>query len=199
MKDHVWIIWVVAIAAMTVIIALVRFITWYTQKKRGIYVHNKVDGVLKRYGIIRNFKILRDFDLSANGQTVHVQHALIGFFGIIFLSARGETADFYGEKKSEDWLMVKNDKRSRIPNPIKQNDDAMSVARAILSKNKIYNVPMEGLAVFSGRPKKTTIYCSDNSIIRYSQLSKYLNKAKFDKDNNIDVDAIKEIFLNSEK
>ena len=197
MKDNIWIVWVIALVVLTIIIVSVRLILSAVQKKRGVYVHNKVDSILKRYGVIRNFKILRDFTLSADGESVHVEHALIGFFGIIFLTAKGETADFYGDRKDEQWLMIKDEKKTKIENPIAKNEKAMSIARAILGQHKIYSVPMEGLVVFSGNEKKTTIYCADNTIIRYKNLSKYLNKAKFDKDNEIDVDVIEKLFLES--
>lgn len=197
MGENVWIILAIIFIAASMLFALAVTLRWYVQTKSGVYVHNKVDGILKRYGIIRNFKILRDFEISANGESVKVEHALIGFFGIIFISARGETADFYGEKTSEDWLMIKNEKKTRIENPIAKNDKAIRIARNLLGKNKIYNIPMEGIAVFNGREKKTTIYCADNTIMRCKELYKYLNKAKFDKDNNVDVDTVKELFLNS--
>ncbi len=199
MGEHVWIIWVVALVILTLIIALTRFIIWRVNVKRGVHVHNKVDAVLKRYGVIRNFKVLKDFDISANGETVRVEHALIGFFGIVFLTARGETADFYGERKSDSWLMIKDDKKTKIENPIAHNEDVMRVARNVLGQNKVYSIPMEGIVVFSGRPKKTTIYCADNTVMRYKELYKYLNKAKFDKDNNLDVEKIKELLINSTK
>lgn len=189
---------IAVIAAVIVLLAAVKLVTWRTQVKNGTYVHNKVDKILKRYGVIRNFKILRDFEIRANGESVKVEHALIGFFGIIFLTARGETADFYGERTSENWLMVKDEtKRKRIPNPIAQNEKAMALARNVLGQNKIYKVPMEGLAVFSGREKKTNLYCADSTVIRLKALKGYLNKAKFDKDNNVDVDEVKRIFLES--
>lgn len=201
MEGNTWVLWVLALVALTVIIFLIRFITWRRAVQQGRHVHNKVDGILKKYGLLRNFKVLRNVTISYGNRSAVAEHVLIGFFGILFLTARGETADFYGERRPGDWLMIQKKKsgdvKHKIENPIQHNEEVMSITRELLGHSGVYNTPMEGLVIFSGRPKKTTIYCADNTVKRLKDLKSYLNKAKFDKDNNLDVPKIEKILLSS--
>lgn len=166
----------------------------FFQYRAGKLGKMKVQGVLKRFGVIRNYKILEDVHLSFQGKTADIDHMLIGFFGILFVSTVNDTAEYYGDAKGADWTKVIDQKRVKMENLMQKNIRNIDVVRMIFSKNGMYNIHMEGVTVFCGGSKKTLIGITGaQSLMTLKQFKAYITKTKFEKDNNVDVPALTEL------
>lgn len=176
--------------AVWVIIALIVLILWKRsssaegQKRRAA-------GVLKKFAAIRSYKVLQDITLDCGKETVHIDHILVGFFGLLFVNVEVENADYYGDETGEQWSVVKNDVKTYINNPLKEGIAAMDATRKIFAKNNIYNIQMEQVVVFTSAFKKNTLYIKDTlPVVNVRKLSSLLSKTRFEKDNGVDVERL---------
>ncbi|MDD2955584.1 MAG: hypothetical protein PHD67_04625 [Oscillospiraceae bacterium] len=155
------------------------------------HCHKKAARLLKKYAGIRNFKVLTDLDVEINGRKAHFDDVLVGFFGILFVTTLDETASYYGTEREERWTVVNKGAKSYFPNPVKQGLETVDVARTIFSKNGVYNIQMEHVALLTGWDKKTeTFIPAGLPVYRKKELKQYLLKSKFEKDNDVDVERL---------
>lgn len=153
--------------------------------------HKKARKILQRYAGIRNFKVLSDIDLEIGGKSAHFDGVLVGFFGILFVTTLDETASYYGTEREERWTVVKKEEKSYFPNPIQRGVEMVDVVRTIFSKNNVYNIQMEHVVLFTGWDKKVETFISAGlPVYRKKELKQYLKKARFEKDNDVDVDQL---------
>lgn len=175
----------------------------YLSYRRGTLAHSRVSSELTRFGVIRNFKILKNLHLTCGDRQADPELVLVGFFGILFVSSVNDTAEYYGDAKSERWTKVLPNaahSRSEIPNYIQKHIHDIDVVREIFSKNRVYNIRMEGVTVFCGGTKKTLIGITDqHGLMNFSEFKNYLSKSKFDKDNDVDVPALCELLTKYNK
>lgn len=180
-------------------IFILAFGVWFLWQVRhspnGERLH--VTNILRQFSSIRSFKVMRDITLTDGARSVHVDNILVGFFGLLFLNVQVEKADYYGDEKGETWSFMKKDIKTRFPNPLLQGETAMEIVRSGFAKKNIYRVPMEQVVVFSTSFRKTGLYVKDTlPIVNVRKLHAFLDKTRFGKDNNMDVEQLVET-LNS--
>ena len=83
-----------------------------------------VKSILNRYAISRNYKVLENVQLQLDGKTQTIDFVLVGFFGLLFVSALQGEGDFYGDLKEPRWSFVDadHDRKVRFDNPVLEMD-----------------------------------------------------------------------------
>lgn len=161
---------------------------------QGNGAENKTTHILTKFGLIRGFKVLSEVKFQYKGQTYFIENMLIGFFGILIVHTLGARGEYYGQIDGKEWQLVLEDKKQSFPNPVLEQQKAISALRAIFSQNKAFNIPIENIVVLTSKAKKTGLFITnDNIIFLPGQLKPYLHKTKFEKDADIDVDQLAEI------
>lgn len=168
------------------------------RKKKPSYYGKKVSSILRRYGVIRRFKVVDRLQLDNGKEIVVVPHLLIGYFGMLLVSTLDRRGSYFGDAKSASWIYDDSKFKESIPNPFQENQKAILQIRNLLSKGKVYNVPIQQLIVYDAYAKKSSCFVgSDIPILRINKLKGYLQKAEFDKDNGLDIEKIHSLLLES--
>lgn len=148
-------------------------------------------GILSRFGLPRGFKVLSNVVLTDGSGETSIENMLIGYFGILLIRTLGTRGEYYGTLDSESWTLAAKDKKHVLENPVKRLEREEAALRAIFSKNKIYNVPIERLVYVSNKSGKTAVYVTHSGeILSAGKLSSYLEKSRFEKDAGLDVKKI---------
>lgn len=170
--------------------ALVVLFCW--NRSRSVQAQKgRVTNVLKKYSVLRSYKVLSDITLANGKETVHVDNILVGFFGLLFVNAQVEKADYYGDEKDEYWSYVKKDVKTRFKNPLNEGKTAMETVRRNLAKHDIYKIQMDEVVVFTTSFRKTGLYIKNTlPVVNVRKFSAFLNKNRFEKDNNVDVEQL---------
>lgn len=163
----------------------------YQADRKGVLGKRRVDTLLKKFGVIRNYRVLRDVTLVIGERRAKIEHMMVGFFGVLIASSVNDTAEYYGTVRDEYWTKVTDQKREKIENFERKNQQDIDVLREIFSKNGVYGIRMEGVVVFCGNHKKTLIgVTGSNALMDLRTFKAYLGKSKFEKDNDVDVPAL---------
>ena len=151
---------------------------------------------LKKFGVIRNYKVLENLSLRYGNHEAQIDCMLIGFFGILLVCPVNDTAEYYGEAAGAQWTKVMKDRRGKMENLCEKNRKAIELLREIFSKNNVYGIRMEGVVVFCGNVKKTIFGISGaQGLMNFKKFKSYLGKSKFEKDNDVDVPQLTELIL----
>lgn len=193
---------IITIVVVAFIAAVV--IAWYLTKtlrfSKGNYGKKTVKSVLKRYAFSRNYKVLENVEMEFNGKTQTIDFVLVGFFGLLFVSALQGKGDFYGDFKEEHWSFVDSEKKVRFDNPVMEMEKKVDMFRALMAKKKVYNLKIDTAVVIVGAKSDVPMYLShvgnENIVMTVNQFKKLLEKEKFEKDNNVDVPALVDILSN---
>lgn len=182
----------VVLAAVIGILYLLHFLRY----RSGKLAHAKVAGALRRFGIIRNYKILENLHLRYGNREARIDCMLIGFFGILLVHAVNDTAEYYGDVGAPHWVKVMKEKRSKMENLCAKNTRDIELIREIFAKNNVYGIQLEGLVVFCGNVKKTIFgITGGQGLMNFKNFKAYLGKSKFEKDNDVDVPGLAELIL----
>lgn len=163
--------------------------------KEGRGAEKKTARILKGFAGIRRFKVLSDVTLKADGKTAHVENMLIGFFGILIVHTLGARGEYYGTLDGENWILSREEgqQRRNFPNPVLEQQRALALMRSILSKRKLYNIPMEYVVYMADKGKKTGLFITHSGeILLPGKLKGFLHKTKFEKDTGLDVNKVAE-------
>ena len=161
--------------------------------KKGVFGKNKLRSVLRRFSAIRNFKVLSGVTLRLGNRTAYIENILVSFYGLLLVNTVNDKCEYYGERRDMKWTRVGENSREQIPNLIREGEDAMSLLREILGRSGIYNMQIEQYLVTTRRLKggATQMFVSGcPEIMRLSQFKKQIHKVKYEKDNDVDVDAV---------
>ncbi len=192
-----WILLIImGVVLLTPSVLLTVYYFTRVRKKRPSYYGKKTSAILRQYGTIRRFKVIDHLQLNDDKEIVVIPHLLIGYFGILLVSTLDRRGSYFGDAKSAKWVYDDSKFKENIPNPYQENQQAILKIRSLLSKNKIYNVPIEQLIIYDSYAKKSSCFVgSDVPVLRLSKLKGFLQKAKFDKDNGLDVEKIYNLLL----
>lgn len=182
------------------LISLLLYLKRNVLNPQGKGCEKNTAGILRKFGAIRDYKVLSDLTISVDGQTAYFENLLIGFFGILIVTTCGQRGEYYGSLTEERWTISSNDgaDKQTIPNPFLQQNQAIALLRTLLAKNNIYKVQIENIVYISSRSGKTGIFIShDEEIVRPGQLGKYLARSKFEQDAGIDVAKLSELLLSA--
>lgn len=179
-----------AVVIIPGVILLAYYFSVVKSKKPGWY-HKKIHGILVRYGVIRNYKILQDVNLEINGKKAHFDHMLIGFFGILVVTPLDRRGSYYGEARSQTWAFDDGKFKNPMPNLAAEYENSTALLRSLFSQHGIYKIGMEQVFVLEANEKKSASYLGgDITVLRINKLGSYLEKTKFDQDKDVDVETI---------
>ncbi len=190
MKDLVW--WILGGVALTALVALVVFLVY--RKKRtdriGVKGEKKVAGILKRWALLRNYKVINGLYLPLYDKTTQIDHIVIGFFGMIVIETKNMGGEIYGNPKEKSWTHIMGKQKHSLYNPVMQNQAHIDCIRHWLAKENIYNISIDSVIVFANNKAELYLTKSDAVIIKLKQLKKLLHKAKYEKDRDVDVEKL---------
>lgn len=181
-----------AAAAVIAVFYLLHFLRY----RSGKLAHIKVSNALKKFGIIRNYKVLENLHLRCGKHEAQIDCMLVGFFGILLVNAVNDTAEYYGDAGGKQWVKVMKGQRSEMENLCVKNLRDIELLREIFAKNNVYGVQIEGLVVFCGNMKKTIFGITGaQGLMNFKRFKSYLGKSKFEKDNDVDVPGLTGLIL----
>ena len=200
--------------AVVAIVALVAVIVWFYRERAhrgqdtGARGHRRVSGTLRGYARLRRFKVLDNIVLpAASGSgTVTIDHVLVGFFGLLFVTDLTLDGDYYGSVKEATWSCttrqnsdgtVLAEKVASLPNPLITNDRAKEAALRVFSKNNIYNLKIESMAVAASNASVFYISGGEGKVTPIGKLRQALDSTRFDQDNGLDVEKIAQVLRNA--
>lgn len=202
------------VLAIIAIIALVGVIIWFYHQNAhrgqdtGSKGHKRVSGVLRSYARLRSFKVLDNVVLpAASGSgTVTIDHVLVGFFGLLFVTDLTLDGDYYGSVKEATWSCTTRqnadgttlaEKVASLTNPLITNDRAREAALRVFSKNNIYNLRIESMAVAASSASVFYISGGEGKVTPLGKLRQVLDSTRFDLDNGVDVEKIANVLLDA--
>lgn len=179
--------------------ALVVYFRRSTLFKKGKYGRYFVNKALKRFAAPRKMTVLQDVTIKDGEHTAHFDHVLIGYFGVLFLQSIQGSGSFWADAKQENWAFTDGSNAKLIfKNPLKEMDEKIAVFRQALSRNKIYNVPVDSSVVVVTLGEIPKMYLSNisnpNAILIYKKLKEYLSLSKFEQDNGVNPEQIAALF-----
>ena len=114
---------------------------------------------------------------------------LVGFFGLLFVSALQGEGDFYGDLKEPRWSFVDadHDRKVRFDNPVLEMDKKVDLFRRLMSQKKVYNLKIDTAVVVVGTKSEVPMYLShmgeENIVMTVKDFKRFL--APFKKDLSI--------------
>lgn len=187
----------IVLAALLAVVALaiLSIILWHRGlMKKGVLGHRKVMSQLRRYAAIRRYRVLENVTIRSGDREAVIECLMVGFFGVLLVYAMNDTAEYYGDDKSKEWVRVTPKTRVKVPNTMKQASEAAELLREVFSKQKVYNIKVESATVFCGSVKKSLVAITNpQNLMLLGEFSKYLHRAKFEKDNDVDVPVLTEM------
>lgn len=185
-------------AALVLLVAgiLVAYLWNRNRYKNGVYGQNTVGAYLKRYCLSRNFKVLSQVSLNDGHDSINVDHILVGFFGILFVKVVQVKEELYADLRSDTWSIADDERKIAIPNPVKENERQVEAFRTMLSRKKIYRIPVEPVTVVVSLHRELKFYLTNtsdaqpNQVMDLKRFKRYLEGPHFEKDNDMDVEAL---------
>lgn len=189
--------YLIAIVVIAVIVA-VATAAWYLRKmllfSKGTYGKKTVNAILRRYALSHNFKVLENVTVRCDGKEQTIDFVLVGFFGLLFVSALQGKGDFYGDLKEARWSFVDDEKKVRFDNPVLEMDKKIELFRRLMAQKKVYNLKVNSAVVVVSSKSNVPMYLShmrsENIVMTTKEFKRFLQKEKFEKDNNVDVPAL---------
>ena len=152
---------------------------------------SKVKTTLKRFANLRDYKVLSDVILK-DGQNQHkIDYVMIGEFGILCLCGYDGKGELYGNENDRNFVTVdKKMNRTMAPNLIKTAKKNQEVLRSFVADKKFYNIKIETAIVIENKNCQPLFSASDVPVVKLQELSKFLNKEKFELDNKVKTQEI---------
>ncbi|MBE6884630.1 MAG: hypothetical protein E7487_08505 [Ruminococcaceae bacterium] len=185
----------IAIAAAILIPVIVR----ENRLKKGVYGRLKIYSALKRFASFRNFKVLSNVTIKQGGKSAYFENIMVSFYGIMAVSTINDKSEYYGERRARNWTKItesgdgKSQIKESVANIVLEGEDNMSLLREVFSHKKIYGLQIEQFVVLTRRKKHGAAQCFLSGcpeILKFSEFKKNLHKVKYEKDNDVDVDAV---------
>ena len=190
MKDYIWLL----IGGAILIVLAVLIVYFVYRRKRtdriGVKGEKKVAGILKRWALLQNYKVINDLYLPLYDKTTQIDHVVIGFFGMIVIETKNMGGEVYGNPKEKNWTHIMGNQKHSLYNPVMQNQAHIDCIRHWLAKENIYNISIDNVVVFANNRVQLYLTKSDAVIIKLKFLKKILHKSKYDKERDIDVDRL---------
>lgn len=179
-----------------ILIALsIFFVSRSKRKKSGALSRKKIASILRNFAGIRSFRVINDIDLPLEeGRYTHIDHILIGFFGLMVLENRTEPGAIYGEARDKEWVSVVTKKnnsefRKKFKNPVTLNQEHCEAIRKIFQQEKIYKVDIESYVVFTD-PKIQLGAQPNLPVMNLKKFKKLLSHSRYSDNGPVDVSAV---------
>lgn len=113
----------------------------------------------------------------------------MGYFGVLLVYDLCYAGEYFGGLDEEQWVIADEGKRYSVPNP--RRAAAQCSGRVLtLAGTQDTRVPVEQVAVITFNDKKTISYIKSPEVIKMGKLRGYLNRARFDEDRGVNVEAV---------
>ncbi|MBR5485709.1 MAG: NERD domain-containing protein [Oscillospiraceae bacterium] len=163
-----------------------------TQYKNGVLGINRVNKLLGKFCSMHRYKLLTNVTLNNGKSTAHVDHVVIGYFGVLLFQNVQQRGEYFGDNSLDYWNIIdENGEKKQIASPFSEAVKSEEVLNSMLAHAGIYNVPVEAYVILSGDPEKTMYNGRKNSqILNIASLKKLLTNSKYEKDNQLDIEKI---------
>ena len=171
----------------------------FTDRKRLVYGKKKVKTALLNFSKQRGFKLFRNLTLDLDGERIHFDNLVVGFFGLLAVNVLEPQGEYCGEESEDKWVYTdKDSNRDYIENPIKQNTDALSKLKKAIGKEAgIYKFSTDAVTVFGGKESKTQVYTKSQDKVCYAKnFNAFLKDERFTKDTGVDLDKLVSFITN---
>lgn len=178
------------------VVALFHMFSVNVLNPEGKGAAKKTTRILKKFGLIRGFKVLSDLHLEFEGKSAYIENMLVGYFGILLVSTCGARGEYYGTLESERWTVTRKEGREKsvLANPVLEQKKAVTLLRSLFAKNGIYKVGIDTVVYMTSRASKTAVYITHgDEILKPGKLSGFLGRTKFESDAGHDVARIAEL------
>lgn len=192
-----------AITSGVVALILAAIILIYRKLRSGgseVNEKKRVSRLLKQFAGVRHFTVMDNPVLLSGGQSGWADHILVGHFGILLVYDLGYRGDYFGKVTDEKWVVgIPSKGRYQLNNPLIASAQCTGRVRVLLKEAGVtQKISIETLVVMTGTAKDTINYIKADEIVMVGKLRKYLGKAKFDQDKDVDVEAVTAV-LNAAK
>ena len=183
----------IVLSILIVVFTVIYFLFKRFQKNKANRIGQKgektVSKVLKQIARKNHWKLINDLYLPLYDKTTQIDHLLIGPFGVAVIETKALAGEIYGNANDQDWVQIIGEEKRRFYNPLLQNKAHIDCVQHILKKEKIYRVNIDSLVVFSAKRVQLAIP-SGMPVISWDLLKKYFKKSRYQKDNEINPDAV---------
>ncbi|MBQ2756142.1 MAG: NERD domain-containing protein [Oscillospiraceae bacterium] len=197
------IILIASVAAIVILAAvLIPLLIKRDQLKKGIYGRKKVYSILKRFASFRNYKVVSDVTIKNGNKSAYYENILVSYYGLMIVKTVNDKSDYYGSTYDKQWAKVTGNvekgkyKKEYVPNMITEIEDSVNFLREEFTRKKVYGIKMDSVIVLTRRKKggMSQMYVSGYSDFKnIGGFKSLLRAAKYEKDNNVDVDAVVEL------
>lgn len=114
-----WLYYLLGAAAVVLLIVGALLLRRYSLHRKGIYGKQRVTAILRKYALLRYFKVLTDLEIptGSNGsQKIRIENVLVGFFGLLVVASIDRKGEFYGKRADKSWTYMLNG-REKCPEP----------------------------------------------------------------------------------
>ena len=195
------IVWIFAGIFITcILLSLALYLYRNSFFSKGEYGKHFVNKTLKRHASPRGMTVLSDVSIGDEGESVHFDHVLVGYFGVLFVQSIQGAGAFWGDGKQDSWAFSDEKSKTKLlfKNPFDEMDSKLAVFRRVLAKNKQYKVPVDSAVIICTVGDAPRMYLSNipsgKTILLDSQFSAFLRDERFEKDNGVDVEAVAKLF-----
>lgn len=147
-----------------------------------------VSNILKRISKNR-FIVINDVLLPLYNDMTQIDHLVIGPFGVICVETKNHSGVITGKAEDVYWKQRLGYKTYTFYNPLAQNYTHVQAIRYFLHKEKVLNVPIYNLVVFSSNNVSIELAEDNLPVIPASYLKKYFKDKAFN-ESKIDVDQV---------
>ncbi|MEM1485244.1 nuclease-related domain-containing protein [Oscillospiraceae bacterium PP1C4] len=160
----------------------------------------RVSKLLHSFAKPRGFRVIDDAVLQFGGLSGRADHIVVGHFGILLVYDLCGRGTYYGKAEEDKWVLVnESEGRRSIDNPLRSASAQCTGRIRILLKEAGLKTSIESMAVItaSGKETESSIHCEE--VVQLNNLRKYLKKAKFEQDKDVDVNAVAAILAKALK
>jgi len=135
------------------------------------------------------FIVMNDVLLPLYDNMTQIDHIVIGSFGVICIETKNHSGKITGGMENVYWNQKIGFKTHSFYNPLAQNNTHVHAVQYFLHKEKLFNVPIYNLVVFSSNNVSIELNENNLPVIPVHCLEKYFKNKIFDK-SKIDVNKV---------
>ncbi len=181
--------------AALVIIVIFSYLRSVGNSEKG--AHRRVSSALRRFASVRGYRVLDNVTLHAGSRTLHADHVLVGYFGLLVVADLCDDGDYYGKLDDPHWARNTRGsednpavRKGMTPNPLPENLRFVEHLRGIFSRNGVYNISIDSLAVAANPRSALFISGRGDIVLALSELRGFLGRDKYSQDNGLDVEKL---------
>lgn len=121
-----------------ILLVVIVFIIIYIRESKN---NTAIKKTLKRLPK-ESYMILTDVYLSSIRKDHKIDNIIISKYGIFIIKYVDATGKIYGDERENEWIQLKDKKKSYFPNPLKEIHSDVRVLASLLDLNEKYFIPI---------------------------------------------------------